>query len=460
MSRLARKFIISISFVFLCFIVFVLYLNNAFVERFYLYEKKKDLNNIYSQMVNTDKPLDTIIEDLENSEEVVIAKVSNTTDNIKINEDLRAAFLEKGLGIEKFWLWEQDYETTTKNGKQLRVYNQGKLNYSLLVEYALIEHNLVGIAMIIPNVSGMLRLINFFQIILFLVALIFMILILYFLVRRITEPISQLSDLTNDIANLDFKTIKINTKDEIQILADNINTMSSQLKTSQEVLIQKNRQMEDLLSNVSHELKTPISLIKAYSNGIKDELDDGTFINTILEQNDRLGNITEKLLDLSRISIKDISLEPVNISEILRHIVGETVIAFKALEQPELVLSKEIEPNQIIIGDKEGIHSILENLITNAVKYTCNHKIQVLLYREEDIIRLKITNGVNTDHPINLNRLWEPFYVGDSSRSKELSGTGLGLSIVKAIAEKLGYRYHSYLYGDEITFSIDFITIN
>ena len=289
MSKLAKKFLLSISAVLIVVVLISVVVNSQFIGRYYIYERKSEINEICNTLMQNAESLDEAIAALEESRDVVIARVDNTSDIDVLNERLRNAFLDKGLGLDRYWLWDQDYLNTMANGRQLRIYNQSKLHYSILVEYLNLEETFAGVAIIIPNISEIVSLINGITLCIFLAAVIIMMILIYFLVKKITTPLSEISALTKDISNQNFSQIEIRTNDELEDLASSINDMSCKLKESQEALIEKNRQMEALLGNVSHDLKTPVALIKAYTCGIKDGIDDGTFLDTGIRQNEKNG---------------------------------------------------------------------------------------------------------------------------------------------------------------------------
>ncbi|MTK63368.1 MAG: HAMP domain-containing histidine kinase [Methanobacterium sp.] len=453
MSRLTNKFLLSILGIFAAAMMLSILINVSFVERYYLHEKKNEINAICDQVLSDTSDLKQTIQRIENTEKVVIVSINNSTDINQINGRMKEGFMNKGLGLDKYWLWDQDYEASISQGRKIRIYRQNRLNYSVLVEYASAGQNLIGIAMIIPDVSETISLINFFFILIFSASILVVFVLIFFLVRKITTPLEGIGGLANDISNLKFRQITIRTGDELETLADDINTMSSKLQSTHAALLEKNRQMEALLENVSHDLKTPVALIKAYASGIKDGMDDGHFLDVIIRQNDMMGKMIESLLDLSRMQQKEWTAAEVNVSECLWSELKNQMIV---MEERDIILEHKIEPGIILHISQEVIQSIFSNLISNAVKYTKNNRIQIHFYRKEDKIIFQIVNGIDKDTILETSRLWEPFYVGEESRNGTLSGTGLGLSIVRAAAQRQGYRYSCYIENDEIVFEIQF----
>lgn len=256
------------------------------------------------------------------------------------------------------------------------------------------------------------------------------------LVRRITLPLQKIGETAKAISNLDFQMVEIHTKDELETLAGDMNEMSRKLKEANEALEEKNRQMQELLSNVSHDLKTPVALVKAYAGGIRDGLDDGTFVDTIIAQNHRMEVMIEQLLNLSRVRQAQMRREPVDVSEIL---LKETEGYRICTDGRALEIVCEIEEHITVDTVREAVRLICTNLLSNAVKYAAKGEIIVRLSRlPGGRCRLLVENPLESGREPDLERIWQPYYVGEESRSSELSGTGLGLAIVRAAAEKAG----------------------
>lgn len=441
MSKLTRKFIISLAAILISIAFLFLYLNINFIERYFLYQEKKEMNRICDLLFerimasSDEKEQKTLIQSTEESEDVVIAWVESSGDNDKLNENLRTAFLNKGISLKKYWLWEQDHLDVLQDGRKIRIYNQDKLHYSLLVEYLSFENDFVAVAKIIPSMEKLLPLINQVTVLVFAGAVFIIFILIYVLVRRITQPLKAIGETARAIAALDFKTVEIHTGDELEELAGDIRHMSVSLKQAHESLEQKNRQMEDLLSNVSHDLKTPVTLIKAYAGGMKDGMDDGTFLDTIVAQNERMEQIIERLLGLARMKKRESKREYLEVSHLLEEMVWEMKLA---ADQRELAFNCQIEDYVTVLTDSEAVRSIFSNLLSNAIKYAAGGSIDIMLESREKGFVFRIGNETEKYADIDTDRIWDPFYVGEESRNKDMSGTGLGLPIVKAAAERCG----------------------
>ena len=452
MSKLAKRFLLSLSAVLVLVILCSLYLNSNFIERYFLYQEKQDLKAVCEKLARSDALSETIGQ-LEQTEDVFIVSVENTSDNDLLNSRLRAAFQDKGLGFQKLWLWEPDQQAVAASGPRLRVYGQDKLHYSLLVSYLEHGESMVAAVKIIPAMKSTISLVNFVTALVFSGATCVILLLIYFLVKKITAPLAAIGDTAKAIAGLDFQTVSVNTGDELEVLAHDINDMSFKLQAAHSALEYSKLQMETLLANVSHDLKTPVSLIKAYASGMQDGMDDGTFLNTIILQNEKMEQMIERLLDLARLQSGGLLLEPVDLSALLLDIVSE-----QRLQAQELGLSFqcEITPATLQSADGQAVRTIFSNLISNAVKYADGGVIHIILSKNGGACRFVVENNVSPETPLEEARLWEPFYVAEQSRNKNISGTGLGLPIVRAAAQKCGYGCTCELLGQSIRFTIQF----
>ena len=228
--------------------------------------------------------------------------------------------------------------------------------------------------------------------------------------------------------------------------------MSRDIEQYQRILEEKNEQMKLLLNNVAHDLKTPISLVGMYASGIQDGLDDGTFLDTIIRQNDKMSQIVEKLLHLSRIEYKEYPCEKLALAQVLVRCMEDQRMLF---QQRNLELSEKIEQGIYIEGNRELLNEVFSNLLSNAAKYASSGCVEVELWQQDKKCFFSVTNATeNMD--LDTERIWQPFYVGERSRNKELSGTGLGLSIVKKISEQFGYSVQCRMKDNKVSFQIVF----
>jgi len=262
----------------------------------------------------------------------------------------------------------------------------------------------------------------------------------YFLSRRISSPIRQMQRTAERIARGDLsQRISIKSQDELGELAKALNTMADELQQKMQHLERMNRIRTDFVANVSHELKTPLTLIKGYVETLEDRaLEDPVkvrrFVRIIREHADRLGNIVEDLLTLSELeqSHGRIQKQPFD----LKKLIEDVILGFgHAIEDKHHRLEIIAQGDNFeISADRDKIEQLFVNLIDNAIKYTNEHgQITIRLDgRAEEICVSVQDNGIGIPRK-DLDRVFERFYRVDKARSRRLGGTGLGLGIAKHI---------------------------
>ncbi|MCC0783955.1 HAMP domain-containing histidine kinase [Clostridioides sp. ES-S-0108-01] len=461
MTKLNKKLSISISIVVVVVYIMSITINSMFIHRYYLHEKRNVLDNIADEIKHKDiNKLKSDIDSIEEENNTAIVYIEldkNYKDkgNIdKINQDLLSEFWKKGLSLNKFWI-EGNSLKNLDNKSINKIYNQGKTKYSLLVKFMKKDNYLFAISIPIEHSEETIGIVNKFNIIMGVFSVIIITILTFILSNRVIKPIEKLKLLSKDISELNFRTEDIKTNDEIEELAYSINIMSVKLEKAHNELNKRNENLKSFISDASHEMKTPIALIKAYAIGMKDGLDDGTYIDTIIEQAENMTNIINVLLYWTKYEKREVNLCRVDLKERL----------YKSLKNYELLIDRggisvkcSIDDKELImISDEDSIDMVFNNLISNAIKYTSNNEIEISLFKENDRIILSIKNGIDYDIEDDIENIWKPFYVLDKSRSKELSGTGLGLTIVRTILEENNFRYRVEICDGIIEFYIIFI---
>lgn len=461
LNRLSRKFILGVILILFFTLVVSTFVNSQIAGRLYRYEQRKYVQTIGVQL---EKELQSgytpqeAIQKIEEKEKVLIAhseKITlseNEEDYYNLVYQISENFKEKGLGFQNYWLWDQDYEDALKNGAQIRWYSQQKLNYSILVEYLSVDSELYAIATIVPTVQDFIEIINRSGLLIYSFSALISIVLIFFLTKHITKPLEQVREFTIQISRHEYQKLEIKTGDELEDVANSLNDMARDIDQYQKMLQEKNTQMKQLLNDVAHDLKTPISLVGMYATGMKDGLDDGTFIDTIIRQNGKMSQIIEKLLHLSRIEQKEHPYEELLLDRILIQCIEEQKVLF---EQRNLQIQKNIQEGLTFNASRELLNELFSNLLSNAAKYASSECVIVELGQKEQSYLFRITNHTDNIH-LDTEEIWQPFYVGEESRNKELSGTGLGLPIVKKIAEQFQYTVACTIHDAKITFEINF----
>lgn len=276
----------------------------------------------------------------------------------------------------------------------------------------------------------------------------------------ISRPIKQLSNIAERMSELDFD-IKYDGKDkgEIGLLGKSMNNMSqkleeniSQLKTANLELqrdIDKKEKLEkmrtDFLSNVSHELKTPIALIQGYAEGLKEGITDDPesmdfYCSVIMDEAAKMNNMVKRLLTLNQIEFgeDELVMERFDINELVKSVVNANELR---ATQKNLSITYDILDTPLYVwADEYKVEEVVTNYLSNAINHCCNENIIKIKVGQidKDNVRVSVFNTGNNIPEADIEHIWEKFYKVDKARTREYGGNGIGLSIVKAIVESMG----------------------
>ena len=266
-------------------------------------------------------------------------------------------------------------------------------------------------------------------------------LLLYLLVRRKAEYIKK---ICNDIkiiseGNLDYK-IGIQGHDELAILAKEINNMSLKLKNKIEEERASERLKNELITNVSHDLRTPLTALIGYIQLAADDKmsfeDKDKYAKISLEKSKKLKILIDDLFEYSKLESGGIKLEKVkvNIIEIIEQGIGE--LSIKAKER-YVGFNKNFKNSKVeLLVDPNKIARVFENIIGNAVKYSVEGSdVNINLYENDENVIISFENISESISEEDLDKIFSRFYRTDESRNSEIAGTGLGLAIAKNIVE-------------------------
>jgi signal transduction histidine kinase len=257
------------------------------------------------------------------------------------------------------------------------------------------------------------------------------------LARGMTQPLRDMASAARAMETGDYtRRVQSRSRDEVGRLALAFNRMSAEL----EVLEQSRR---DLVANVSHELKTPITAIRAHLENLADGVEEPNrkTLQVMLGQTERLGRLVDQLLDLSKLESGEVPLhlEPMALAPLVDRVFSEISVG-RAVTDVDL--RTEVSATTLVEADEERIHQVVFNLVDNAVRFTPpGGTVTVAASREDDrIVIAVIDTGVGIA-PEHLPRLFERFYRADAARSRDDGGgTGIGLAIAREIVEGHGGR--------------------
>ena len=262
----------------------------------------------------------------------------------------------------------------------------------------------------------------------------------YFISKRISKPIEKMNKNALKLANGNYNfNFDNNSKiSEIDELADTLNYAKNELEHTDEL-------RRDLLANVSHDLKTPLTMIKGYAEMIRDlnydnEEKRNANLNVIIEESERLNVLVEDILTLSKIQAnKDtINKEEFDLVALINNIIKR----YSIYKETEGYIFELNMPDEVIINaDKKKIEQVIYNLINNAINYTGEDNKVIINVIKGKKIRVEIKDTGKGIKKEDLPHIWEKYYHSKKKHKRNVIGTGIGLSIVKTILESHNFKY-------------------
>lgn len=263
----------------------------------------------------------------------------------------------------------------------------------------------------------------------------------YVISSQISRPIVKISDSAKKLANGDFN-VSFSTDSKVQ----EIKELSTTLDLAKNELSKTDELRRDLMANVGHDLRTPLTMIKAYAEMTRD-LESQTpekraeNMNIIIEETDRLNVLVSDILDLSKLqsSTYELKIEEFDLNELIRNIIKRFYILIDS-DGYEFIYTNDKEIK--VKADKKRIEQVIYNLLNNAVNYTGEDKkiyINVTDEKKKVLVEIRDTGkGIDKEE---IKYIWNKYYHNEKKHKRNAFGTGLGLSIVKTILESHNYKY-------------------
>jgi signal transduction histidine kinase len=260
--------------------------------------------------------------------------------------------------------------------------------------------------------------------------------IIFFLSRALTKPLIEMKDATSRISNGDFSvSLPKKGNDELGDLSDSINSLAKELNYM-------TQERNDFLASISHELKTPLTYIKGYTDIIqKRDLpreEQENYLNIILEETTRLSDLIKELFELAKIDKNTfvIQMKRINLREFLSKINSKLSPAFS---EKHMTLDISCPDELYLMADPVRLEQIFLNLLDNAMKYSHEGaKTDIKVVRNSDYLHITITDNGKGIPEKDLSHIFNRFYRVDKSRTRALGGSGLGLAIVKELVQAHG----------------------
>ncbi|HBF4442619.1 TPA: HAMP domain-containing histidine kinase [Clostridioides difficile] len=292
----------------------------------------------------------------------------------------------------------------------------------------------------------------------FIILVIFIMSIDFLLGKFISEPITSINKSAKSMSQLDFSNpCTVNTNDEFGELSRSLNTMSTNLQKALSDLESANIQLEkdvnkermlleqrkELVDTISHEMKTPLGIIRAYTEGLMDEVDEEkkkNYMNVIIEETDRMNNMIVSLLDLSALEagVSKLNPERFDFIEFVETVAGRLLID---IPDANFYFTYDLPEYEVfVVADKMRMEQVVENLIINAKKHVVyDGNLDLSITCENGLLLFEIYNDGRIIEQDEISKIWSKFY--RSVQSQRTGGSGLGLAIVSQILSMQGLEY-------------------
>ena len=417
----------------LSIILFLWFFQVVFINNYYEYSKTNQIKNVTDEILqNYDNDVE-YLNKLSYEENICIEVVKNRITIYSSNDSIRGCISSSGKYKNDFYendLEEQTYKLinpllNTKSLIYAKKYNE---DITIFVNASLEPlNNTIGI------LSNQLIIVSIIVVILSLI-------IGYFISKSISKPIVKMNEKAKKLANGNYDFTFDNNSNiyEIDELANTLNYAKKELAETDEL-------RRDLLANVSHDLKTPLTMIKGYAEMIRDLNSDNiekrnANLNVIIEESERLNILVNDLLTLSKIQAnKDVlEKEDFDIVELINNIIKR----YSIYKDTEGYIFEVNTPDKVIVNaDKKKIEQVIYNLINNAINYTGDDNRVIINVLVDKNVRVEIKDTGKGIKKEDLPHIWEKYYHSKKKHKRNVIGTGIGLSIVKTILESHNFKY-------------------
>ncbi len=473
------KLFLTLSVVILMIIFFFIVINNTVLETIYFHSKKEASLNVYNYInENLPKTGDELkeghyyseLEKLEVKGNFEILVLQDETEVYSTNKNFVSDFgtiNDITYDIEYSIFNKTDIMYSKDDVSIRKMVNKNNGFSYILLDSVLENGNELYIRTPVETIRESVAISNNFIYVLGFAAIILGGIAILFITERFTKPIEELNDIANEMAKLNFKRkYRINdSEDEIDELGKSINTLSDKLEETINQLKINNSELEkdieakskidemrkQFISDVSHELKTPIALIQGYAEGLvenvtTDEESRKFYTEVILDEANKMDKLVKRLLELMKLEYEDRKFndDKFDIVELINSVVKNSKVV---LAEQKIKVDFSEENPIYVFADDFYIEQVVTNYFTNAIKNAeevdkvKEIKISIKKSKELGKYRVSVFNTGKKIDEENLNRIWTRFYKVDTARTRSKGGTGIGLALVKAIMTKYNNAY-------------------
>lgn len=470
----------EITAIFICIMALTvsacILVNSLFLEKVYTREKQDEILSVFNKLNDYGNDVDSHADELETlcgTHNISFALLSSIYAPVKIISYEPEELLIREL---KRVLYDMVTEETIVRPGEYSVYklkDEARKTDYLEIVGILKSGSFVLLRTPLESIRVSAGIANRFLLYIGLGGMIISAVVIFLFTRKISKPILSLADISERVSEMDFEARYTGTdKTEIAVLGQSINKMSDNLKKAFDELKSANAELKkdnelkteidnmrkEFISNVSHELKTPIALIQGYAEGLKEGISDegerDYYCDVIMDESMKMNDMVKKLLNLNQLEWGDdvLTKETFDVCELVKNITASFDII---TSQNDIEVNVRGLKQAHVCADEFKIEEVFKNYFSNAlnhVKSDTKKRIDVAIEKAENEVKVSVFNTGDKIPEESLPHLFEKFYKVDKARTREYGGSGVGLSIVKAIMEAHQKEYGVYNTNEGVCF--------
>ncbi len=414
-------------------ILFLWLFQVIFINKYYELSKEDQIKKTTLEIIRNYNDDSDYLDKISYEDNVCIEVVKNRMTIYSSNESNRGCLISN-------YQYKNDFYNSDVNEKTYKLINPLFDTKTLIYARKYSDDIIIFVNASLEPLDNTISILSNQLIIVTFIVVILAFIIGYFISKRISKPIEKMNDNALKLANgnYNFKFDNNSKISEIDELANTLNYAKNELEHTDEL-------RRDLLANVSHDLKTPLTMIKGYAEMIRDlnynnEEKRNANLNVIIEESERLNILVEDLLTLSKIQAnKDtINKEEFDLVTLINNIIKR----YSIYKETEGYIFEVNTPKEVIINaDKKKIEQVIYNLINNAINYTGEDNRVIINVIKGKKIRIEIKDTGKGIKKEDLPHIWKKYYHSKKKHKRNVIGTGIGLSIVKTILESHKFKY-------------------
>lgn len=438
-TSLSINILIYFIFFSMLLLLFLWLFQILFLNTFYKASRTKSLNLALRTLVNNydSANYSELFDELSVNNDVCIEIVENNMITYSSREIDRKCMTRDNVGLLKF---QTNFIRNDETLKKAEIINPNYNNKTLVAGQKIGENTYIFVNTSLEPLDDSIGMLKSQFIYIAIIILSMATIISYFISKRLSIPIVRINEQAKLLGKKDYSIKFDDNTDilEIDELAETLNEATVELSKTDEL-------RRELMANVSHDLKTPLTLIRAYAEAAKDidankkEKRDAD-LDVIIEETGRLTLLVNDILELSKLESKVIDLEITQFD--LTKLIKSIIKKFDILKNEGFNFVINTNEEMIIKSDQKKLEQVIYNLVNNAINYTGDDKlVKINIIKKDNIIRVEVIDTGSGIADKDLKLIWDQYYKVNKNRKRNKYGTGLGLSIVKSSLISLNYNY-------------------